>query len=112
MICLLTNVPGLQHGWPPYFLRASLAHCFPVIFKTHTNQKVRERTIDNLLTFRTYVHYHLMCSKSYIHTRMRTRVEDSLKVRRPLIQSPGSGPGVFSWHVRMDDVTIFWTVHS
>lgn len=51
-----------------------------VIFKTHTNAKNRDKTIEKLLAFRTYVHYHLMCSKSYIHTRMRTRVEESLKV--------------------------------
>jgi len=51
-----------------------------VLFKSHTGAKVRDRTIDRLVTFRTYVHYHLMCSKSYIHSRMRTRVEESLKV--------------------------------
>eukprot|EP00668_Euglena_longa_P032814 GGOE01042268.1.p1 GENE.GGOE01042268.1~~GGOE01042268.1.p1 ORF type:complete len:279 (+),score=80.93 GGOE01042268.1:87-923(+) len=54
--------------------------CEFVVFKTHTNAKVRDRTIDRLLMFRTYVHYHLMCSKTYIHSRMRSRVEESIKV--------------------------------
>lgn len=50
------------------------------LFKSHVTANNRIRTIDNLLMFRNYFHYHLKCSKAYMHFRMRDRVEKSLKV--------------------------------
>jgi len=39
-----------------------------------------EASAFTVVTFRNYLHYHLKCCKSYLHTRMRTRVENLLKV--------------------------------
>ncbi|KAL0485625.1 actin-related protein 2/3 complex subunit 2 [Acrasis kona] len=43
------------------------------LFTSHMNEKNREGTIDKLLTFRNYLHYHLKCTKAYMHIRMRDR---------------------------------------
>jgi len=39
-----------------------------------------KKTIDNIQTFRNYLHYHIKCSKAYMHTRMRNRVRTFLQV--------------------------------
>jgi len=39
-----------------------------------------ENCAFTVVSFRNYIHYHLKCCKSYLHTRMRTRVENLLKV--------------------------------
>eukprot|EP01027_Heterolobosea_sp_BB2_P000589 GEZU01000848.1.p1 GENE.GEZU01000848.1~~GEZU01000848.1.p1 ORF type:complete len:234 (+),score=112.45 GEZU01000848.1:269-970(+) len=51
-----------------------------VLFKRHIEEKQRIKTIDNLLNFRNYFHYHLKCAKAYMHIRMRDRVAKSLQV--------------------------------
>ncbi|KAK4508876.1 uncharacterized protein ATC70_013499 [Mucor velutinosus] len=52
-----------------------------VLFPNHfTRGDVREETISRIQIFRDYLHYHIKCSKAYMHTRMRARVRDFLKV--------------------------------
>ena len=51
-----------------------------VLFNNHTQGGKKEQTIDNIQTFRNYLHYHLKCSKAVLHTRMRTRVRNFLQV--------------------------------
>lgn len=51
-----------------------------VLFPRHTNAKARDNTINLIHTFRDYLHYHIKCSKAYIHTRMRAKTSDFLKV--------------------------------
>uniref|UniRef100_A0A4W4ETZ9 Arp2/3 complex 34 kDa subunit n=1 Tax=Electrophorus electricus TaxID=8005 RepID=A0A4W4ETZ9_ELEEL len=51
-----------------------------VLFPRHTNANTRENTINLIHTFRDYLHYHIKCSKAYIHTRMRAKTSDFLKV--------------------------------
>lgn len=52
-----------------------------VLFPNHfTAGDVREETISRIQIFRDYLHYHIKCSKAYMHTRMRARVRDFLKV--------------------------------
>jgi len=41
---------------------------------------IREETISRIQIFRDYLHYHIKCSKAYMHSRMRTRVAEFLKV--------------------------------
>jgi len=51
------------------------------VLKTHcTDEKLRQRVCEQLQTFRTYTQYHIKCSKSYFHSRMRARAADLLKV--------------------------------
>uniref|UniRef100_A0A3P8TAU2 Arp2/3 complex 34 kDa subunit n=1 Tax=Amphiprion percula TaxID=161767 RepID=A0A3P8TAU2_AMPPE len=51
-----------------------------VLFPRHTNANARDNTINLIHTFRDYLHYHIKCSKAYIHTRMRAKTSDFLKV--------------------------------
>ncbi|GAA93657.1 hypothetical protein E5Q_00304 [Mixia osmundae IAM 14324] len=38
------------------------------------------KTISQIQMFRDYLHYHIKCSKAYMHSRMRARVAEFLKV--------------------------------
>ncbi|VDK44278.1 unnamed protein product [Cylicostephanus goldi] len=51
-----------------------------VLFPRHTNKNARDNTIDLIHTFRNYLHYHIKCSKVYMHSRMRSKTNDFLKV--------------------------------
>lgn len=51
-----------------------------VLEKRHTNPAVRDNTINLIHTFRNYLHYHIKCSKAYLHSRMRSRTTDFIKV--------------------------------
>ncbi|KAF8339654.1 putative ARC35-subunit of the Arp2/3 complex [Cantharellus anzutake] len=39
-----------------------------------------EETISRIQLFRDYLHYHIKCSKAYMHSRMRHRVSEFLKI--------------------------------
>ncbi|XP_044737850.1 probable actin-related protein 2/3 complex subunit 2 [Chrysoperla carnea] len=51
-----------------------------VLFPRHTNRTTRDNTINLIHMFRDYLHYHIKCSKAYIHSRMRAKTSDLLKV--------------------------------
>lgn len=51
-----------------------------VLFPRHTDGAQMNRTIDMIHTFRDYLHYHIKCSKAYLHSRMRARTTNLLKV--------------------------------
>ncbi|KAJ2797191.1 Arp complex subunit [Coemansia guatemalensis] len=52
-----------------------------VLFPRHfADQEAREKTISQIQLFRDYLHYHIKCAKAYMHSRMRTRVKEFLKV--------------------------------
>lgn len=51
-----------------------------VLFSRHTNAEVKDNTINLIHLFRNYLHYHIKCSKAYIHSRMRAKTADFLKV--------------------------------
>ena len=38
------------------------------------------KLIDMIISFRNYLHYHIKCSKAYMHSRMRHRVSEFQKV--------------------------------
>jgi actin related protein 2/3 complex subunit 2 len=51
-----------------------------VLFPRHTSPAARDNTINLIHTLRNYLHYHIKCSKAYIHSRMRAKTNDFLKV--------------------------------
>ena len=52
-----------------------------VLFPRHfAKGDVRDATISQIQLFRDYLHYHIKCSKAYMHSRMRARVQAFLKV--------------------------------
>jgi len=50
------------------------------ILKSHLEKGKQEAVIAVLQTFRTYLQYHIKCSKSYFHSKMRKRVIELVKV--------------------------------
>jgi len=69
----LKGVPGVKAGANNGFVSI-------VLFAHHTSDNMKDRTLDLIQTFRDYIHYHIKCSKAYMHTRMRTRVESLLLI--------------------------------
>jgi actin related protein 2/3 complex subunit 2 len=51
-----------------------------VLFPRHTDPAAKDNTINLIHMFRDYLHYHLKCSKAYIHSRMRAKTNEFLKV--------------------------------
>ena len=43
-------------------------------------EKKRESSLTQIQSFRNYLHYHIKCSKAYMHTRMRARVASLIKI--------------------------------
>jgi len=85
----MTNVPALSYTKePPGELKGvkglkesdDVGYVSMVVFKNHLADKQKDKTINLILAFRDYLHYHIKCSKAYLHTRMRKRVADLLKI--------------------------------
>jgi len=51
-----------------------------VLFDRHYTGAAKQKAASILPSFRNYLHYHIKCAKSHLHTRMRNRVEESIKV--------------------------------
>lgn len=69
----LKNVKGVKAGSNNGFVSF-------VLFSHHISEANRDKTIDLIQTFRDYLHYHIKCSKAYMHTRMRNRVDSLLQI--------------------------------
>jgi len=61
-----------------------------VLFAPHVSGTKKEKSIDNIQTFRNYLHYHIKCSKAYMHTRMRNRTLQFLQVLNRARSAPES----------------------
>ncbi|KAL5007359.1 hypothetical protein ScPMuIL_016165 [Solemya velum] len=51
-----------------------------VLFPRHISATAKDNTINLIHTLRDYLHYHIKCSKAYIHSRMRAKTSAFLKV--------------------------------
>lgn len=51
-----------------------------VLFPRHMTNQTSESTITQIQLFRDYLHYHIKCSKAYLHSRLRVRTNEFLKV--------------------------------
>jgi len=51
-----------------------------VLFDRHYTGVAKQKSATILPSFRNYLHYHIKCAKSHLHTKMRTRVEESIKI--------------------------------
>jgi len=56
--------------------------------KRHLDAEHIEKSADHMVQFRSYIQYHIKCSKSYMHTRMRLRVNSLLQVLNRAIPDP------------------------
>lgn len=69
----IAGLPGLLGG-------ENVGYITFVLFPRHTNAANSENTINLIHQFRTYLHYHIKCSKAYLHCRMRSKTSEFLKV--------------------------------
>ncbi|PVU84751.1 hypothetical protein BB559_005148 [Furculomyces boomerangus] len=57
------------------------SHITFILFPRHfKDEETKEKTVSQIQLFRNYLHYHIKCSKAYIHSRLRNRVSEFLKV--------------------------------
>jgi len=71
-----------------------LGYCSIGVLPSHCTKKNIHQTVNVLTTFRTYVSYHITCSKSYFHQRMRARTVSLLKVlNRAKVKTPSQEGG-------------------
>lgn len=57
--------------------------------KSHLEMNRKDKVTAVLQSFRNYLQYHIKCSKSYFHSRMRARVVSLLKVlNRAKVEPP------------------------
>lgn len=74
--CLWAPTPPLElKGAPAHALDANSGFVSFVIFPRHVEGEKLDRIVWNLSTFYAYVSYHIKCSKAFMHTRMRRRVD-------------------------------------
>jgi actin related protein 2/3 complex, subunit 2 len=70
----IRSVPGLK-------VSDDVGYVTFVLFPRHfINPVVAASTISHIQLFRDYFHYHIKCSKAYLHSRMRHRVTEFQKV--------------------------------
>jgi actin related protein 2/3 complex subunit 2 len=96
----MSNAPSVAYAQkePPMELRGvrnlrvgdAQGYVSFVLFQPHIAAAKKEKTIDNIQTFRNYLHYHLKCSKAFLHTRMRNRVRTFLQVLNRAKSDPES----------------------
>jgi actin related protein 2/3 complex subunit 2 len=67
----LTGVPNLPQN---------VGYVTFVLFDRHYTGAAKQKAASILPSFRNYLHYHIKCAKSHLHTRMRNRVEESIKI--------------------------------
>ncbi|PPQ90740.1 hypothetical protein CVT25_010129 [Psilocybe cyanescens] len=69
----IRHVPGLRNS-------EEIGYVTFVLFPRHFTKSVAPSTISHIQLFRDYLHYHIKCSKAYMHSRMRHRVTEFQKV--------------------------------
>ncbi|EIN04912.1 arp2/3 complex [Punctularia strigosozonata HHB-11173 SS5] len=74
--------PPLEIRHVPGLIRSeNVGYVTFVLFPRHfANTVVSAGTISHIQLFRDYLHYHIKCSKAYMHSRMRYRVSEFQKV--------------------------------
>ncbi|CAM6109945.1 unnamed protein product [Calypogeia fissa] len=79
--CVWSPVPPSElKGVPAQALDANAGFVSFVIFPLHVEGEKLDRVVWILSTFYAYVSYHIKCSKAFMHTRMRRRVETLIQV--------------------------------
>ncbi|KAK9451001.1 Arp2/3 complex, 34 kd subunit p34-Arc-domain-containing protein [Limtongia smithiae] len=69
----IRGLPGLRSS-------EDIGYITFVLFPRHITRDRRDTCISHIQIFRDYFHYHIKCSKAYMHSRMRFRVAEFLKV--------------------------------
>jgi len=74
------DAPGELTGVPHVPNKKNVGFVTFVLFDRHYTGAAKQKSATVLPSFRNYLHYHIKCAKSHLHTKMRTRVEESIKI--------------------------------
>jgi actin related protein 2/3 complex, subunit 2 len=69
----IRDVPGIRTS-------ENVGYITFVLFPRHLAKSRQDNCISHIQIFRDYFHYHIKCSKAFMHSRMRYRVSEFLKV--------------------------------
>lgn len=76
-----------SQGTPPTELQGTsaavggnVAYITFVLFPRHLTPEATPRTTNLIHMLRNYLHYHIKCSKGYIHRRMRAKTHEFIKI--------------------------------
>ncbi|PLW11535.1 hypothetical protein PCASD_22719 [Puccinia coronata f. sp. avenae] len=70
----INHIPGLA-------ATENMGYVTFVLFPRHfSTQEIAFSTISRIQLFRDYLHYHIKASKAYLHSRMRARTNEFLKI--------------------------------
>jgi actin related protein 2/3 complex subunit 2 len=77
------------HGEISENKRAGLGYLTVIVTKDHLIRDRLQTVVNMLTTLRTYLLYHIKCAKSYLHSRMRSKCAELLKVlNRAKVEEP------------------------
>lgn len=86
------NPPGELKAFGITEPQGTLGFISFALLKTHVSSKEKvEKAAASLQMFRNFLQYHIKCSKSYFHARMRARVRVLLKVLNRAKQDADEG---------------------
>lgn len=76
------NNPPNEIASHPNLLKGDNVHYMTIVLQNAHIEPAHkgENSIDLIHTFRTYLHYHIKCSKAYIHQRMRAKSNEFLQI--------------------------------
>jgi len=74
------DIPGELTGVPNLPQSTNVGYVTFVLFDRHIAGPKKIKVAEFLPSFRNYLQYHIKCAKSHLHTRMRNRVEESIKI--------------------------------
>ena len=76
----MDTLPSVSINSLNYFNYSKFLIFKKVLTPKHTCPQKRENTINLISMLRNYLHYHLKCSKAYLHQRMREKTNDFLQI--------------------------------
>lgn len=75
------NPPNELAEWGINENEGNLGYISFAVLKSHLTNGKKDTVIGILQSFRTFLQYHIKCSKSHFHSKMRARVRELLKVK-------------------------------
>ncbi|CAI2732860.1 unnamed protein product [Schistosoma spindalis] len=74
------SVPPSELAGTDAAVGENVAYITFVLFPRHLTPQASQRTINLIHILRNYLHYHIKCSKGYIHRRMRAKTFEFIKI--------------------------------
>lgn len=73
--------PSELEAWGIKENQGNLGYISFAVLRSHLDKGKKDSVITIMQSFRTFLQYHIKCSKSHFHSKMRNRVRELLKVK-------------------------------